>query len=152
MTLRTPELMLNYSPSFPPHREQHQGGRRRQRRQREPNTASMMNDINACSFSSCSSAPSLRCCLCCSCFRGRRRRRKTVTTASLAPPVTRMMSNAVNTKRDASVVIAGASSSPFSRAMTTAEGPPNRRIGGRTEGARTTRRMRKKASRLFGRL
>ena len=33
-----------------------------------------------------------------------------------------MMSNAVNTKRDASVVIAGASSSPFSRAMTTAEG------------------------------
>lgn len=82
----------------------------------------MMNDINACSFSSFSSAPSLRRCLCCSCFRGRRRRRKTVTTASLAPPVTRMMSNAVNTKRDASVVIAGASSSPFSRAMTTAEG------------------------------
>ena len=81
-----------------------------------------MNDINECSFSSFGAPPSLRCCLCCSCFRRRRRRIKTVTTASLPPPVTRMMSNTINTKRDSSVIIAGASSSPFSCAMTTAEG------------------------------
>ena len=49
---------------------------------------------------------------------------KTVTTASLPPPVTRkmMISNTVNTKRDYSVIIAASSSSPFSHAMTTAEG------------------------------
>ena len=68
--------------------------------------------------------PSLRRCLRCSRWTLRRRRRKTVTTASLPPPVTRkmMISNAVNTKRDYSVIIAASSSSPFSHAMTTAEG------------------------------
>ena len=45
-----------------------------------------------------------------------------------------MMSNTVNTKRDASVVIAGASSSPFSCAMTTAEGSSE------SENCRTNRR------------
>ena len=68
--------------------------------------------------------PSLRRCLRCSRWTLRRRRRKTVTTASLPPPVTRkmMISNSVNTKRDYSVIIAASSSSPFSHAMTTAEG------------------------------
>ncbi|CCO14507.1 MOP(MATE) family transporter: multidrug efflux [Bathycoccus prasinos] len=66
--------------------------------------------------------PALRRCLWCSRWTLRRRRIKTVTTASLPPPVTRMMSNTINTKRDSSVIIAEASSSPFSCAMTTAEG------------------------------
>ena len=83
-----------------------------------------MNDINECSRSSSCAPPSSRCC-CCSCFRRRRRKIKTVTTASLPlpPPVTRMMmiSHNVNTKRDYSIIIARASSSPFSNAMTTAE-------------------------------
>lgn len=107
-------MLLNYSPSPPPREHQHHGERRR-RRQRKPNASA--NDtprMNA--------PPALRRCLWCSRWTLRRRRIKTVTTASLPPPVTRMMSNTINTKRDSSVIIAEASSSPFSCAMTTAEG------------------------------